>query len=48
VAITGTVGNTSVEIFGGLPVAKRLMGGLAGGILAFAIGELLSALKEFR
>jgi hypothetical protein len=46
VAITGTVGSTSVEIFGRLLVTERLIAGLAGGILAVAFGELLRALRD--
>jgi hypothetical protein len=46
VAITGTVGNINVESFGRLLVAERLIGGLAGGILAFAFGELLRVLRD--
>ena len=46
VAITGTIGNTSVDVIGRLLVTERLIGGLAGGILAFAFGELLRALMD--
>ena len=46
VAITGTIGNTSVDFFGRLLVTERLIGGLAGGVLAFAFGELLRALMD--
>jgi hypothetical protein len=45
-AITGTSGNTAGEIFSRLVSADRFIAALAGGIFAFAFGELLSALRD--
>jgi uncharacterized membrane protein len=46
VVVTGDIGNTTVQSIGPFLVTERLIGGLAGGILAFAFGELLRGMRD--